>query len=75
VKIEQVLKDLSFPVEKKITLAHMQDLQITNPKANQILPLLPKIIHLNPLLFVTRKKVSTLMLIEYSTMFANLKSP
>jgi hypothetical protein len=30
VKIEQVLKDLSFPVEKKIILAHMQDLQITN---------------------------------------------
>jgi hypothetical protein len=40
-EIGQVLKDLSFPVEKKIILAHMQDLQITDPKANQILaPLL-----------------------------------
>jgi hypothetical protein len=38
VEIEQVLKDLSFPVEKKIILTYVQDLQSTNPKANQILP-------------------------------------
>ena len=43
VEIGQVLKDLSFPVEKKMILAHVQDLQITDPKANQILPSLFKL--------------------------------
>jgi hypothetical protein len=43
VEIGQVLKDLSFPVKKKIILAHAQDLQSSNPKANQILPLLLKL--------------------------------
>src|SRR5919106_1547507 len=38
VEIGQVLKDLSFPVKKKTILTHVQDLQTTNPKANQILP-------------------------------------
>jgi hypothetical protein len=38
VEIGQLLKDLSFPVEKKIILTHVQDLRTTNPKANQILP-------------------------------------
>ncbi|MGH9985841.1 MAG: hypothetical protein ACRD8W_18005 [Nitrososphaeraceae archaeon] len=43
VEIAQVLKDLSFPVNKKIILTHVQDLQSTNPKANQILPILHKL--------------------------------
>lgn len=43
VEIGQVLKDLSFPVNKKIILAYVQNLQSTNPKANQILPLLLKL--------------------------------
>ena len=43
VEIGQVLKDLSFPVKKKIILAYAQDLQSSNPKANQILPLLLKL--------------------------------
>jgi hypothetical protein len=38
VEIGQVLKDLNFPVEKKIILRQVQDLQTTNPKVNQILP-------------------------------------
>jgi hypothetical protein len=38
VEIGQLLKNLSFPVEKKIILTHVQDLRTTNPKANQILP-------------------------------------
>ncbi|MGH9984118.1 MAG: hypothetical protein ACRD8W_09195 [Nitrososphaeraceae archaeon] len=38
VEIGQLLKDLSFPVEKKIILTYVQDLRTTNPKANQILP-------------------------------------
>jgi len=37
-EIGQVLKDLSFPVNKKIIRTHVQDLQSTNPKANQYSP-------------------------------------
>jgi len=37
-EIGQVLKDLSFPVNKKIILTHVQDLQSTNPKANRYSP-------------------------------------
>ena len=43
VEIGQVLKDLSFPVKRKIILIHVQDLRSTNPKANQILPILLKL--------------------------------
>jgi hypothetical protein len=38
VEIGQVLKYLNFPVEKRIILTHVHELQTTNPKANQILP-------------------------------------
>ncbi|HZA68592.1 MAG TPA: hypothetical protein VE548_02760 [Nitrososphaeraceae archaeon] len=43
VEIGQVLKDLSFPVKRKIILTYVQDLRSTNPKANQILPILLKL--------------------------------
>lgn len=43
VEIGQVLQDIRFPMEKGAILSHVQDLQDTNPKANQILPLIFKL--------------------------------